>query len=171
MPYNRGRTRQSLRLRPVNTRKEIIDSTLLGVAAGIKSTIDLVTVVNDYDGTVGTVVVGSTVGSIYLFVQINCETTSANVDWYIRKNPASQFAAGVPTPGATGGITTRRFIFHEEKGIPGSTSQGQSPLTFRGVIKLPPRFKRMGESDKIQLVLTAAVAHDICVKAIYKPLM
>jgi len=70
-------------LRPVQTRKEIVDSTLLGVAAGVNSVVDLVTTLNDYVGTVGTVETGSVIKGVYLFVQINNNAAVSNVDWLL----------------------------------------------------------------------------------------
>ena len=158
--------KRALRLRPVHSVKQVVDSTLLGVSGGTNSTVDLVTAVDDYVGTVGTAPIGATVKGIYLFVQIQNESSSVNVDWFVWKNPANGFTA--VTPGATGGALKRRWILHEEKGIPGSTTQGQGPLTFRSFIRFPPKLRRMGDGDKIQIVLRSSQIHDICIKAIYK---
>lgn len=155
------------RLRPVQTRKEILDSTLLGVSGGTVSTVTLATAVDNYTGVVNTVPTGSVIKGVYLFVQIVPNGASSNVDWYLWKNPSGLSSTG-PTPGATSGDTRRRHVLHEEKGIPGSTVEGQGPLTFRGVIKIPPRMRRMGENDELQLKLRGAQIYDACVKAIYK---
>ena len=164
--YYRNKARLGLRLRPVQTRKEIVDSTSLGVSGGTTSTVTLVNTVNDYTGTVADVKTGSVIKGLYLFVQLVNESSSVNVDWYIAKIPANM--SGFPVPGATGGDAQRRWILHEEKGIPGSTTQGQGPLTFRGFIRIPPKLRRMGEDDKIQLLLRSSQIHDFCIKAIYK---
>ncbi len=156
-------------MRPViHTRKEIIDSTLLGVAAATTSTVVLATAVNDYVGTVGTVEVGSLVSSMFLFVQIIPTASTENVDWYIAKIPANVV---LPIPGATGGTPGRRFILHEEKGIPGNSADGAYPATFKGVIKVPKGRQRFAEDDVIQLRLRGVGIHNICVKSIYKSRM
>ncbi len=155
------------RTRPVRSVKEIVDSVTLAVAAGVITTIDVVTAVNSYTGTVGTVPIGATVSAISLQVSYTSDAgVSSNFDWYIAKNAAGSLA--FPTPGVTGGNALRRFIFHEEKGLTGNVLDGS--LTKNNVLLLiPPRFKRMGESDKIQLKARGAVeAYDMCVKAIYK---
>lgn len=157
---------RGLALRPVQTRKEIVDGTFLGVAGGTTTQVDLLTAQDNYVGGVGTVRTGAVVKAIYLFVQIVNESSSVNVDWYVFKKAANVVLG--PVPGASGGDNERRFILHEEKGIPGSTTQGQGPLTFRGVIKIPPRMRRMGEDDRISIKLRGAQIHDICLKAIYK---
>ncbi len=154
------------RMRPtINTRKEIVDSTLLGVAAAQNSVVDVAQVVNDYTGTVGTVEVGTKISWIYLFVQIISATGTANVDFYVIKFPAG---TTLPTPGATGGNVARKYILHEEKGIPGNAADGAYPLTFKGVIKIPRGRQRMAEGDQISVVLRGTDIYNACVKCIYK---
>ncbi len=160
--YNRG-----LRLRPVHTNKDVVDSTLLGVAAGVTSAVVVCTVVDDYVGTVGTVPLGTTVRSVYYFVQILPTTTTENVDFYMTKSPAG---VTLPIPGSVGGHPARKYILHEEKGIPGNAADGAYPLTFKGVIKIPRGRQRMAEGDTIQVRLRAVGISNACIKAIYKGL-
>ncbi len=160
--YHRGR---GLSLRPINSVKEIVDSTLLGVAAGVNSVVTLGTAVNDYTGVVGTFPVGSKVSSVYYFVQIISATGTANVDFFVAKSP---LALTAPVPGATGGNVFRKYILHEEKGLPGNAADGAAPLTFRGVIKIPRGRQRMAEGDIFFISLRGTDAHNICIKAIYK---
>ncbi len=149
----------------VNTRKEIVDSTLLAVAAATNSTVNVATAVNDYTGGVGDVEVGSSIKWIYLFVQILPTTGTANVDFYVIKKPG---AVQNPTPGATGGTAARKFILHEEKGLPGNAADGAYPLTFKGVIKVPRGRQRMAEADVMQVVLRGTDIYNACIKCIYK---
>ncbi len=152
-------------LRPINSVKEIVDSVILAVAAGVTSTVLLGTAVNDYVGTVGTFPVGSKVSSIYLFVQILPTATTENVDWYFAKSPST---ITLPTPGATGGTPARKYILHEEKGIPGNANDGAYPLTFKGVLKIPRGRQRMAEGDTFFLKLKGVGISNACVKCIYK---
>ncbi len=157
------------RFRPViHTRKEIVDSTLLGVTAGVTSVVTLASVVNDYTGAVGTVEVGTKISSLFLFVQILPTATTENVDWFITKTPAG---ISLPVPGATGGTTARKYILHEEKGIPGNANDGAYPSTFKGVIKIPRGRQRMAEGDLIRISLRAVGISNACVKSIYKAQM
>lgn len=157
------------RMRPViRTRKEIVDSTLLAVAAATVSTVTVATVVNDYVGTNGTVEVGTNIKWIYLFVQILETATTSNVDFYVIKRPTGVVN---PVPGATGGTLPRKYILHEEKGIPGNANDGAYPLTFKGVIKVPRGRQRMGEGDLLQIVLRGTGIYNACVKCIYKAQM
>ncbi len=155
------------RMRPIiHTRKEIIDSVGLAIGAGVTTTTILATAVNDYVGTVGTVEVGSKIKWLYLFVQQISTVGTGNSDWYILKSPA---VIGLPTPGATGGDATRKYILHEEKGIPGNAGDGAYPLTFKGVIKIPRGRQRMAEGDTIRLVSRTAIdVSNLCIKSIYK---
>lgn len=152
-------------LRPINSVKEIVDSTLLGVAAGTTSTVVLGTSVNDYTGGVGTFPVGAKVSSFYLFVQLLPTAGTANVDWYVAKAPTG---ITFPAPGATGGSIGRKYILHEEKGIPGNAADGAYPLTFKGVIKIPRGRQRMAEGDTFFIKTIGADIHNACIKAIYK---
>lgn len=154
------------RLRPViHSRKEIVDSTVLGVTAGTQSNIILASVVNDYVGAVGTVEVGSVIKSIYLFAQILPTATTENVDFYVIKRPTGVVD---PVPGATGGSLARKYILHEEKGIPGNANDGAYPLTFKGVIRIPKGRQRMAEGDFIRIDLRGTGIYNACVKCIYK---
>ncbi len=152
-------------LRPINSVKNIVDSTSFGVAAGTNQTVTVGTVVNAYAGGVSEIPIGAKVSSIYLFVQMVTDSAVGNVDFYVAKRPAGVV---LPTPGASGGVTARKYILHEEKGIPGYQSIGASPLTFRGVIKIPRGRQRMAEGDDITVQLRGSAVYSFCVKCIYK---
>jgi len=149
----------------IHSQKEIFDTTNLGVAAGVITTTTFITVVNDYVGTVGTVPVGAKVFGIYLFNQIIPEAVLTNVDMYVLKRPAGVVN---PVPGATGGDPARKYVLHEEKGIPGTNTAGAPPLTFRGVVRVPRGRQTMQEGDVMLMRNVAASAYDHCAKIIYK---
>jgi len=159
--------RRGMGLRPINSVKNIVDSTLLGVAAGTVSAVDMAIAVNDYTGGVADCPTGCVIKSIYLFVQVLPTAGTANVDWFIVKAP-QDVAAALPTPGATGGTVVRKFILHEEKGIPGNAADGAYPLTFKGVIKIPRGRQRMAEGDRIRIRIVGADIYNACIKCIYK---
>ncbi len=145
-----------------------MDGTFLTVAAGVATTVNLALAVNDYTGTVNHVPIGAKVSSVYLFVQIQQQAVNSNVDWYVFKAPGSIASAARPVPGSTGGSPFRKYILHEEKGIPGPSNNGSPPLTFRGVIRIPKGRQRFGEDDNMQITLRGSAAYDACVKCIYK---
>ncbi len=112
---------------------------------------------------------GSSIGALYLSIFVLGDTGSSSdlADWYLYKNPGGQWTTGqLATPGNTGGSKMRRFIFHEEKGI--FATQDGTPMVFKGVIKIPPRFRRCGEDDTWNLKLLSPGTATFCVKCIYK---
>ncbi len=160
-----ARFRRGNNLRPINSVKNIVDSTLIGQGAASVVEVALGTAVNDYTGASATIPIGAKVSSIYLFVQLLPATGTANVDWYFMKRPSG---IGAPVPGATGGDNARKWILHEEKGIPGNAADGAYPLTFKGVIKIPKGRQRWGEGDNMFVNLRGTDVWNACVKCIYK---
>lgn len=163
MPYYR-RSRGFFK-RPINSVKNIVDATNLGVAAATTTTVTVAQTVNAYAGGVTEVPIGAKVSGVYLFVQIQQQAVNSNVDFYVIKKPGT---TPNPTPGATGGDASRKFILHEEKGIPGPMNNGSPPLTYRGFIKIPKGRQRFAENDFMQVVLRGAAVYDSCIKCIYK---
>ncbi len=160
-----ARFRRGMSLRPINSVKNIVDGTFLTVAAAVITTVTGAATVNTYTGAVAEVPIGAKVSSMYYFVQIQQQAVNSNVDFYIIKRPTGVVN---PVPGATGGNVARKYILHEEKGIPGASNNGSPPLTFRGVVRIPRGRQRFAEGDFCQLVLRGAAAYDACVKIIYK---
>ncbi len=156
-------------MRPIiNSVKNIADGVLLGLGATVVTDSTIALAVNDYTGGNTDVPTGSVVKSIYIFVQIiSTGTGTANCDFYIAKCPAN-VRNSLPDPGSTGGAAQRKFILHEEKGIPGNSSDGAYPLTFKGVVKIPRGRQRMAEGDVIVLITRGTDAHNVCFKSIYK---
>ncbi len=153
------------RLRPINSNKEIVDSTLLAVAAATQSVTSVLATVNDYTGVVGTCPLGAKVTSIFLFVQVLPTTGTANTDMAVLKSPNALI---VPVAGAIGGTTMRKYVLHEEKGIPGNAADGAYPMTFKGVIRIPKGRQRMAEGDSIRVLTRGTDIHNACIKAIFK---
>ncbi len=162
-----ARMRRGLALRPINSVKNIVDGTFLGVTAATVTKTLVANGVNNYTGLSGEVPIGATVKSVYLFIQMLPSLGTANVDWYIWKGPLD-LNAGMPVPGATGGDANRKYILHEEKGIPGNAGDGAYPLTFKGVIKIPRGRQRFGEGDRLQINMVGADIYNACLKCIYK---
>ncbi len=160
----RGR---GMALRPINSVKNIVDGVFLGVTAGQNTDVTLAETINDYTGAnPKDVPIGAKVSSVYLFVQMISDGTGiANHDWYIMRNPSG---VALPAPGGTGGSVSRKFILHEEKGIPGNNSDGAYPLTFKGVIRIPRGRQRMGEGDQLRIRMSSPDGYSACVKCIYK---
>ncbi len=130
------------------------------------TTVNLAICVENPTGLVTDADVGSKIMSMYYFIQIQPQAVASNVDLYIHQSPSNSLT--MPTPGATGGNINRKWILHEEKGVPGAANNGSPPLTFRGVVRIPKGRQRQGEADRIILRMTSATAYDACVKCIYK---
>ncbi len=164
-------------LRPVNSIKNVVE--LSGILAATTDTI-LLTAVTAVDSPALAVLQdvekGCTINSIFISLFFYSEGGEvANevplVDWYIWKNNANQSTgAEIPTPGATGANPLKRYILHQEKGLAGGGDASLTgvPMVFKGVIKLPRTFKRMGLDDRIQIVGRSNFATKFCVQAIYK---
>lgn len=170
------RRRMSGKLRAVQVvrNKEILDAVSLGVAGNVVTSIDVASAVNDYTGTVGTAPLGSAIKGFEIQLSdVQNSGSQIRRDWFLVKNPGSQLAA-IPTPGATGGSTARKFIVHEEKGL--ANNDGISGAIRQKLhINVPKRYWRMGEGDKWQLEYgtsgAAGDTYDLCVKVIYKWVM
>ncbi len=158
--------------RPIHSIKNVVDASG-GTTGGTISTVPLAVAVRSLSSPVSPteVTIGSTVSSIFVSVYILGTTggSSGLVDWYLWKTPGqTTTGVSIPDPGNTGIKSLRRFVFHEEKGL--AATQDGTPMVFKGVIRIPPRFRRMGEDDAIQLKLLTETGFDaqFCVKAIYK---
>ncbi len=160
------------RMRPVNSVKKVVDSSgktviatnSLNVLANVAATAWV-------DAGNSDVPQGCTISSMFIsvFVWIDESTNAATplIDFYVGKNPGTNLV--MPDPGAVGGSDNKRWVLHEEKGLSSDIGGGGTPMVFKGVIRIPPRLRRMGKDDQIVLLIrtTNHVAY-FCVKAIYK---
>ncbi len=157
--------------RPIVSNKEIVDSVVFIVAGGVTTDIDIATAINDYTGTVGTVPLGSSILGFYLETSTNnVDNIVGRTDWFLVKRDNGLATTNYPTPGATGGNIRRKFIFHESKGIgqgTATTGGGQS-TRMREFIKIPRKFRRMGENDAWTIRVGSSENYSFCLKCIYK---
>ncbi len=120
---------------------------------------------------------GSAINALYLqlfiYLQAAPAAAGAVADWYIIKDPggimanAGFVADGLPTPGVTGTHENKRFIIHEEKGLPGN-EDGGIPLYFKGLIMIPKHMRTQRSGDNFLLVTESQEAGRFCIKCIYK---
>ncbi len=94
--------------------------------------------------------------------------TTNSIDLYIIKNPGANLT--VPTPGTQGTSNEKKFVFKTWKGLIGpSRTNGQPMYNFRGWIKIPKPYQRMGADDNFSLVwISTGVAALVCHQFIYK---
>ncbi len=157
--------------RPIVSNKEIVDSVVFIVAAGVTTDIDIATAVNSYAGSVGTVPIGATVLGFYLETSTNnVDNIVGRTDWYLAERPSGIVVGDLPTPGATGGHASRRFIFHESKGIGqgSATTAGGQSTRMREFIKIPKGHRRFSEGKAWTIRVGSSENYSFCLKCIYK---
>ncbi len=157
------------RLRPVQSLKHIFDKQgALGVNTQVVET--LVNAVENPASTVATEVdIGSTVGSIFLNVQVSATSTAAlaNVYMAVMKNPGNNIT--VPQANVIGVSDNRKHVLHQEMIMTEKNTTSIPRTLFKGVIKLPRSFKRFGIEDQLQLLLLSpGTTYEYCVQCIYK---
>ncbi len=157
------------RLRPVNSLKHIVD-VQGGLTVDTRKDEDLVATVETPVTTVATQIhQGSTVGSIFLNVQVSATSTAAlaNVYMYVMKNPGANFSR--PNGNIVGTTDVRKFVIHQEMIMLQKETTGVPRTLFKGVIRLPPRLKRFGVNDVLIVSLySPGVTIDYCIQCIYK---
>ncbi len=166
MPYSR----RSLALRPVNSRKHEITWSNLGQDAGSTATvIDLAIGVEPPDKNLGSeVLIGSKVRNIYFEFHFSADSVAAVnvIHWTIGKEP---FNTNLSNPN-TYQQADRRFIF--KRGMEMLPKDVSTVFKRIFVVRIPPKFNRIGDSDKLFFKYQAAITNTInaCGIAIYKEL-
>ncbi len=88
-------------------------------------------------------------------------------DAYIIKNPGANLTP--PSPGAVGSSNEKKFVFKSWKGLTATRTEGGPMYGWKGWIKVPKVYQRMGADDTIALVFRPTGAAIItCLNAIYK---
>ena len=175
-----GRRFQSS-LRPINSLKHIIE-TNGSVSAGTKSTNDIVVADANPDPEVSPtkVTIGSKVNAIYLRVEVIGRISAGGVDniyMVVFKNPGGDIVLG--DLDSLGINRNRKWVIHQEMIMltPIATDLASAfgfPRTFfKGVIVIPPKMRRFGIDDKLQVVLQhrggeATQTTEFCLECIYK---
>ncbi len=168
-------------LRPIKGLKHIVEVSSVTAATTNTIGINLLTGVDQYaladaDG----VPAGSRVNSVFVSFFIISEggelaTEVPLVDWYFLGDKGGAFGSGFtsttqPTPGATGTHLNKSAILHTEKGLAGGgdASLAGVPMIFKGVIKIPPKFRRIQNNDLWKINLRTNFASKFCIQCIYK---
>lgn len=174
MSYRRGRI-----MSPINSVKHIVETNGIVIAA-VASTTDVINApavsTLDLKATTNSVMRGATVNAIYLNVQVIGKTAAGGVDniyMAVFKNVGSNLTIG--NLDSIGTSDNRKYVIHQEMiMLAPSATGGIFPRTmFKGVIRIPRGYKRMGISDKLQVVLQhrsgeATQATSFCIECIYK---
>ncbi len=164
------------RLRPVNSLKHTIDSQV-SIPPGTATDVVIVSGTDNASSvTANQVDIGANISSIFLNVQV-VNTTDAtglinNAYFYIFGNPGGNIPAGTfPDVNDVGTSDLRKMIFHQDM-VMLSDANDSIPLTlFKGVLKIPRKFRRIGVSDIISLRIgtpTGGAEINACVQCVYK---
>ena len=174
MPYRQrgffGRRRFP---RPKVSSEKNIVTAFTATVAGTKQGITLAQAVNAADNTnVLQVTRDCHIYKIWLELWVSAietatEGVTTGIDMYLIKNPGANLTT--PTPGTVGSSNEKKFVFRSWKGLIASRKEGFPAYTWRGWVKVPKVYQRMGTDDVIQLVVLSTGADAlICHDVIYK---
>ncbi len=168
-----GRSRRPRRsFNVIDSNKNILTTFQAG-AAGTKTELSIAKAV-DAAANTGTdeVTRGSKIFRIWVefWAYTTAETAvgvTNGIDAYLIKNPGSNLTT--PNPGTVGSSNEKKFVFRIWKGLVGARTQGSTMYGFRGWIKIPKTYQRMGADDLIQMVFTfTGVNGLLCQNYVYK---
>ncbi len=156
-------------MRPVNSLKHIRDIQG-GTVATIQQSLEIATAVENAVSTTSKEVdQGSTISSIFLNVQAASVGTAALANFYIAlcKNPGNNLT--FPNANVLGSSDERKFVIHQEMIMSEKNTTAIPRTVFKGVIKIPRGYRRMGVKDRlVLLVFSPGVDFEFCVQSIYK---
>ncbi len=94
--------------------------------------------------------------------------TTYSFDGYIMKNPGDNLTS--PTPGTQGTSNEKKFIFKTWKGLITNVRTNGDPFyMWKGWVKVPKIYQRMGADDTLTLVvISTGGAMLLCTQFIYK---
>ncbi len=166
--------RRQARLRPVNSFKHVIDQQA-GIVGGAAP--QIFNLVKAEDNPIGAtnpdqVNIGSHVSSFFLNIQVAASSTAAlaNIYFFVAGNPGGLIPnASYPNGNVVGTSDLRKMIFHQEMQMTEKNTTAFTRTMFRGVIRVPRKFNRLGIRDKIIIsFFSPGVNFDLCFQCIYK---
>ncbi len=168
-------------LRPIKSIKHVVETSAILAASTNTIGLNLLTGVDAYTlADVDGVPAGSRVNSVFVSVFVIAEGGEVAaevplVDWYFLGDKGGAMGSGFtsttqPTPGATGSHLNKSMILHTEKGLAGGgdASLAGVPMIFKGVIKIPPKFRRIQNNDLWKINMRANFNSKFCIQCIYK---
>lgn len=159
-------------MRPINSIKHIVDKqggTVIATKAD-----NILVVARDQPNTLVAedVQVGGRVNSMFLNVTAVAQSDEAlsNIYFIIYKNPGDNIVAGsIPDANKSGTSDFRKQIFHTEMAMMSDAGDSIPITLFKGVLKIPQRYQRMGINDQIVLqIFTPGTSCNFCIQCIYK---
>ncbi len=119
--------------------------------------------------TANSVVNGCKIYRIWLELWAYGQTAGATndiIDIYLMKNPGNNLTP--PNPGTVGTSNEKKFVFKTWKGLMGVKSLGGTPYAWKGWIKIPKVYQRMGTDDRLVLIARSPTIGDFCFSCTYK---
>ncbi len=168
------RNRSSLRLRPVNRIKHVVDFQFVLTAGTADNRVLALATDTPTLGAATSVETASTVNGIYLKVEAYAVSESAlsNIYMIVWKNPGGNLANIAPN--TVGTNDNKKYVIHQEMVMlqkePSTASLGGNPRTiFNGVIVIPRGYRRFGPNDSITIsTLSPGVNSEVCLQCHYK---
>ncbi len=160
------------RLRPIDSRKHVIDNQG-GLPIATKTDVPIAVAV-DSPVLANTTEcrTGCKITSLFLNIIVAATSTAALANAYmmIYKNPGTNiFIAQRPNANSVGASNFKKQVFHQEMVMTEKNTTAIPSTLFKGVLKVPRHFQRMGYDDRIEVQLfSPGVTFDYCVQAIYK---
>ncbi len=162
--------RMSRGIRPIINSIKNVENVVFAIAASTNQIRNLAVAGDVHDTAVqNSVIQGSIIKAIWLefwYYGLSANETNDIVDIYIFKNPGNNLTP--PNPGTIGTSNEKKFVFKSWKGLAALKSNGGMPYFWRGWIKIPKRYQRMGTDDRLQLVIRSPTTGNMCINAIYK---
>ncbi len=170
MPFRRRGRRQMMS--PINSIK--INPVSLAAVSTSANSISAIAIATDAGLTAGQADVdkGSKIFRVwielsYTLTATTVDGTSTVMDAYMWKNPGNNLTA--PNPGTQGTSNEKKFIFKTWRGLCGARSQGVAPYTWKGWVRIPKVYQRMGVDDRLEIISRATgIAGVICIGAVLK---
>jgi len=112
---------------------------------------------------------GSTINGVFISCEANVTSSAAlpNAYFMIVKNVGNNLT--FPSGNAVGASDNKRYVLHQEM-VMFQGQTGSNPRTlFKGVIKIPKGFRRMGPDDRLECyILFLGVNGQFCAQFHYK---
>ncbi len=164
--------RLDLSKRPIHSIKHVLDNQG-GLTIDTQTLIALIdTTDNPVLGGVIDIAVGAHVNSFFLNVQVAATSTAsiANVYMFVYGNPGNNIPVGsIPKGNVVGASDFKKQIFHQEMIMTEKNTTAIPRTLFKGVIRIPKKFRRFGHDDTVGIALfSPGVTYDYCLQCIYK---
>ncbi len=156
----------------INSNKNVV-SNFTAATAGTKTSIPIADAQDSATlAVVEDVERGCSIKAIWVEFWVSATAEAAvgvthGIDMYLFKNPGQNLTS--PIPGTVGSSNEKKFVFKIWKGLIGARTQGFQPYSWKGWIRIPKRYQRMGANDRWQIIFqSTGVNVLVCNNFVYK---